>query len=589
MTPTETAVPKTVIWRRRCNRGIEAGGVSMWVCCVGCGGNGDWLMVARAPAAADEASGVNVRFDSEAHFDTTSQCLGTRSAVSRSLKLVHQLTIALLSGGLCAFFIAQQSNKASHQRLEAPRTLETPTPSRYAQILFAYDYMPLTPSSPDTTTQTAAMNRNSGHGDLTNHLEMPGHRANSSPPSEHPAESQDTLTSNNSDSDSSPEQPAESPTVPFRGRGLEPPQHQENGIPRPFQHRTLADIEAELPDSPTRLGDVDHFIGRPTGLRLPHETTGTLAPPPTPADGPAASNEFHRRQGDMIAPLPASHGTVGAPAYGDGEPALPTFTRSDALAAFGNPPSTAPPHTQNAGGNNEATLPSSNAQPNQGDERGNPLRSPVRFLQQATARRAAARGIVAPIQDSTASLLNIRGPLINPKLPRSSESGERSHAGEANRYSRRLSRSEVFGQQQQQQQQPEQQPQPEAEPTDPEAERELAISRGLRRLREVSRAVNAAGRRMETDPQLRQNLTFHFYNITLAVPRSPAVPRPPRQPLPTRMVPAGSDEDCMICIEPAEGTEVADLLCGHWFHTACINKWLDDHAMTCPMCRYMVR
>ncbi|THC92049.1 hypothetical protein EYZ11_008487 [Aspergillus tanneri] len=49
----------------------------------------------------------------------------------------------------------------------------------------------------------------------------------------------------------------------------------------------------------------------------------------------------------------------------------------------------------------------------------------------------------------------------------------------------------------------------------------------------------------------------------------------------------GSDgrAECSICMDRVEkGTEVTELPCQHWFHTACIEMWLNQHN-TCPHCR----
>jgi hypothetical protein len=43
--------------------------------------------------------------------------------------------------------------------------------------------------------------------------------------------------------------------------------------------------------------------------------------------------------------------------------------------------------------------------------------------------------------------------------------------------------------------------------------------------------------------------------------------------------------ECTICMDEAKhGTEVSELWCQHWFHTECIEMWLDTHD-SCPHCR----
>lgn len=51
----------------------------------------------------------------------------------------------------------------------------------------------------------------------------------------------------------------------------------------------------------------------------------------------------------------------------------------------------------------------------------------------------------------------------------------------------------------------------------------------------------------------------------------------------------GSKEglECAVCISKFEETETLRMLprCGHAFHMACIDKWLESHS-SCPLCRY---
>lgn len=43
-------------------------------------------------------------------------------------------------------------------------------------------------------------------------------------------------------------------------------------------------------------------------------------------------------------------------------------------------------------------------------------------------------------------------------------------------------------------------------------------------------------------------------------------------------------EECYICYENITNTEEKVLICGHKYHTSCINKWLENNT-TCPICR----
>ena len=41
---------------------------------------------------------------------------------------------------------------------------------------------------------------------------------------------------------------------------------------------------------------------------------------------------------------------------------------------------------------------------------------------------------------------------------------------------------------------------------------------------------------------------------------------------------------CSICLENIDKVNESNKLCGHIFHTECINSWLNTHN-TCPLCR----
>ncbi|ORX74367.1 hypothetical protein DL89DRAFT_289946 [Linderina pennispora] len=44
--------------------------------------------------------------------------------------------------------------------------------------------------------------------------------------------------------------------------------------------------------------------------------------------------------------------------------------------------------------------------------------------------------------------------------------------------------------------------------------------------------------------------------------------------------------DCSVCLRDFEaGSEVRILVCGHYFHTDCIDAWLTKHSATCPVCK----
>ncbi|WMV28108.1 hypothetical protein MTR67_021493 [Solanum verrucosum] len=47
-----------------------------------------------------------------------------------------------------------------------------------------------------------------------------------------------------------------------------------------------------------------------------------------------------------------------------------------------------------------------------------------------------------------------------------------------------------------------------------------------------------------------------------------------------------SSVDCAICLCKIEdGEEVRELNCDHFFHRACLDRWMNCGRMTCPLCR----
>ena len=48
------------------------------------------------------------------------------------------------------------------------------------------------------------------------------------------------------------------------------------------------------------------------------------------------------------------------------------------------------------------------------------------------------------------------------------------------------------------------------------------------------------------------------------------------------------DEECSICLESCN--HCVQLECGHYFHIACINNWLEEQGMgpSCPNCRAQI-
>ncbi|CAA0832992.1 E3 ubiquitin-protein ligase RHA2A [Striga hermonthica] len=49
---------------------------------------------------------------------------------------------------------------------------------------------------------------------------------------------------------------------------------------------------------------------------------------------------------------------------------------------------------------------------------------------------------------------------------------------------------------------------------------------------------------------------------------------------------SGEDRDCVVCLDRLrEGDEVRTLACRHVFHWACLDSWLDQLNLICPLCR----
>eukprot|EP00262_Sarcandra_glabra_P003168 TRINITY_DN1369_c0_g1_i1.p1 TRINITY_DN1369_c0_g1~~TRINITY_DN1369_c0_g1_i1.p1 ORF type:complete len:151 (-),score=1.50 TRINITY_DN1369_c0_g1_i1:75-527(-) len=47
-----------------------------------------------------------------------------------------------------------------------------------------------------------------------------------------------------------------------------------------------------------------------------------------------------------------------------------------------------------------------------------------------------------------------------------------------------------------------------------------------------------------------------------------------------------TEHDCRVCLNRFEpDSQINRLTCGHFFHTGCIEKWLDYWNVTCPLCR----
>ncbi|KAL1550383.1 RING-type E3 ubiquitin transferase [Salvia divinorum] len=49
---------------------------------------------------------------------------------------------------------------------------------------------------------------------------------------------------------------------------------------------------------------------------------------------------------------------------------------------------------------------------------------------------------------------------------------------------------------------------------------------------------------------------------------------------------SGPAVECCVCLCGFEADEeVSELSCKHFFHKGCLDKWFDNHHITCPLCR----
>lgn len=49
-------------------------------------------------------------------------------------------------------------------------------------------------------------------------------------------------------------------------------------------------------------------------------------------------------------------------------------------------------------------------------------------------------------------------------------------------------------------------------------------------------------------------------------------------------------DTCLICMEPFQNVEpVRELLCGHYYHSPCIDPWLKSKSARCPYCRTLMK
>lgn len=95
-------------------------------------------------------------------------------------------------------------------------------------------------------------------------------------------------------------------------------------------------------------------------------------------------------------------------------------------------------------------------------------------------------------------------------------------------------------------------------------------------------------------------LTLLFFEtLTLITSLTGLSPKPPHKPALTaaeyltlvdQNIPpeffAGDAVDCVVCLSELEdGDEIRRLRCGHVYHMACLDTWMQRCSATCPLCR----
>lgn len=56
----------------------------------------------------------------------------------------------------------------------------------------------------------------------------------------------------------------------------------------------------------------------------------------------------------------------------------------------------------------------------------------------------------------------------------------------------------------------------------------------------------------------------------------------------TRFIPESEAVSCAICLDDIKNEHGKELPCKHLFHTHCVDNWLMNEKVTCPMCRVVV-
>ncbi|KAF6202386.1 hypothetical protein GE061_004785 [Apolygus lucorum] len=111
------------------------------------------------------------------------------------------------------------------------------------------------------------------------------------------------------------------------------------------------------------------------------------------------------------------------------------------------------------------------------------------------------------------------------------------------------------------------------------------------KLLQLSQA-SEAHRRM-TDHPANGKIVLNFVEICLKSSKSRSKSQPSHLPTVKMNVQCVICKDILDIFNARAGSQISALLCGHVFHTNCINRWLDESASanmgTCPQCRCVVR
>ncbi|KAG9451626.1 hypothetical protein H6P81_011591 [Aristolochia fimbriata] len=87
-------------------------------------------------------------------------------------------------------------------------------------------------------------------------------------------------------------------------------------------------------------------------------------------------------------------------------------------------------------------------------------------------------------------------------------------------------------------------------------------------------------------------LLFRFYSTPTSLSETERFMAAVEEKSPATRYEKGSTEavaECAVCLcVVEEGEEVRELQCGHVYHRECLDRWLEQSGVTCPLCRRSV-